>query len=183
MLDDDLYNRSALYKSVMDSIISTFHINLWSLVAQLVNFGVVFVVLYLFALKPLMKAMNERSEKIASGLKDSDEAKKILEGAKNSQDEIIKNARIESEEIIKKAEIIADRERLSIIEKTKEEIARMSQSNMEGVIREREMMRSELRGELASLVAISTEKILKEFSNQKITEGMISKVIKNHDEN
>ena len=49
----------------MDSIISTFHIDWKIIIAQAINFGVVFIVLYIFALKPLSKLMNERAEKIA----------------------------------------------------------------------------------------------------------------------
>ncbi len=55
----------------MDSIISTFHIDWKVIIAQAVNFGVVFAVLYFFALKPLNKLMAERAEKIAKGIDDA----------------------------------------------------------------------------------------------------------------
>ena len=54
----------------MDSIINTFHIDWKIIIAQAVNFGIVFVVLYIFALKPLNKLMAERAEKIKKGVED-----------------------------------------------------------------------------------------------------------------
>ena len=55
----------------MDSIISTFHIDWKIIIAQAINFVIVFAVLYFYALKPLSKLMKERSEKISQGLDDA----------------------------------------------------------------------------------------------------------------
>ena len=55
----------------MESIISTFHIDWKIIIAQMINFVIVFVVLYIFALKPLSKLMKERGEKIAKGIDDA----------------------------------------------------------------------------------------------------------------
>ena len=66
----------------MDSIIATFHIDWKIIIAQVLNFGVVFGVLYLFALKPLMKVMRERTEKIEKGIKDAKENAEVLNNTK-----------------------------------------------------------------------------------------------------
>jgi len=63
----------------MESIISTFHIDWKIIIAQAVNFGVVFVVLYIFALKPLGKLMEERSEKIGKGIEDAKKSNELLQ--------------------------------------------------------------------------------------------------------
>ena len=63
----------------MDSIISTFHIDWKIIIAQAVNFGVVFIVLYIFALKPLLKLMAERSGKIEKGIDDAKKSGELLQ--------------------------------------------------------------------------------------------------------
>jgi len=63
----------------MDSIISTFHIDWKIVIAQAVNFGVVLVVLYIFALKPLSKLMKERSERISKGIDDAKKSNELLQ--------------------------------------------------------------------------------------------------------
>ena len=65
----------------MESIIETFHIDWKIIIAQAINFGVVFVVLYIFALKPLSKLMAERSERISKGIEDAKKSKELLEQA------------------------------------------------------------------------------------------------------
>ena len=63
----------------MDSIISTFHIDWKIIIAQMINFGVVFVVLYIYALKPLGKLMKERGEKIEAGINDAKKSGELLQ--------------------------------------------------------------------------------------------------------
>ena len=73
----------------MQSIISTFHIDWKIIIAQAVNFAVVFVVLYIFALKPLNKLMSERSDKIKKGMNDAKANAALLEETKKLSDEIL----------------------------------------------------------------------------------------------
>src|SRR3990167_11379203 len=83
----------------MDSIISTFHIDWKIIIAQAVNFGIVFVVLYLFALKPLSKLMAERAEKIARGIGDAKSNAVILEKTKQEYEKVLIKARGEAQKI------------------------------------------------------------------------------------
>src|SRR3990167_8785703 len=83
----------------MESIISTFHIDWKIIIAQAVNFGVVFVVLYIFALKPLSKLMAERAEKIAKGVDDAKSNASVLEKTQKEYDEVMMRARIEANKI------------------------------------------------------------------------------------
>ena len=62
----------------MDSLIQTFHIDAKLLAAQAINFAIVFAVLYFFALKPLVKVMQERTKKIEKSVKDAQEVDKRL---------------------------------------------------------------------------------------------------------
>ena len=55
----------------MDSLITTFHIDWKIIIAQAINFLIVFLVLYFFAIKPLKKLMAERVDKISKGLTDA----------------------------------------------------------------------------------------------------------------
>jgi len=66
----------------MDSLISTFHIDWHLIVAQAINFAIVLVVLYFFALKPLKKLMEERGATIEGGLENAKLHEKLLAEAK-----------------------------------------------------------------------------------------------------
>ena len=77
----------------MESIVSTFHIDWKIIIAQAVNFGIVFTVLYIFALKPLSKLMSERSERIAKGVNDAKENAVVLEKTRVEYEQALSKAR------------------------------------------------------------------------------------------
>jgi F-type H+-transporting ATPase subunit b len=80
----------------MDSLISIFHLDLGLFIAQLVNFAIVFSVLYFFAFKPLVKIMAERSAKIDKSLKDADETSRRLAAVAQEREEIVKEAKAQA---------------------------------------------------------------------------------------
>lgn len=132
----------------MNSLIETFHIDAKLIIAQMINFGVVFLVLYYFVLKPLLRVMKERSEKIESGLKFSEQVEKdvkeiqekragILAEAKEKADleileakkiaevksrEILDKAQKQAQDIIMVAKVDGDDERKRIIDRSKQEV-------------------------------------------------------------
>src|SRR3989338_7008087 len=109
----------------MESLVSTFHIDVKLLIAQLVNFAVVFGVLYWFALRPLAKLMHERSEKIEKGLNDAKENAKKLEEAKEEYKKIVSQARVEAERTLQMARKDAETARATGAVQAKEEIERL----------------------------------------------------------
>ena len=78
----------------MESIISTFHIDWKIIIAQAFNFGIVFTVLYIFALKPLNKLMAERALKISKGVEDAKLNADTLLATRAEYEEVITKARI-----------------------------------------------------------------------------------------
>ena len=72
---------------IMGSLIETFHIDVKLIIAQIINFAIVFSVLYWLAFKPLAKVMAERSGKIEKSLLD---AKKIEEKLSQAKEEFNK---------------------------------------------------------------------------------------------
>ena len=80
----------------MESIISTFHIDWKIIVAQAINFAVVFIVLYIFALKPLSKLMKERTDTIAKGIDDAKSNAAILEKTAKEYEKVLAKARAEA---------------------------------------------------------------------------------------
>ena len=64
--------------------LSDLGINLPALIAQLVNFTILLGLLYLFAYKPIMRMLDERSRKIKEGMEQAEAVKekaKIFPGA------------------------------------------------------------------------------------------------------
>lgn len=159
----------------MESIISTFHIDWKIIIAQAINFGVVFVVLYIYALKPLSKLMAERSEKIARGIDDAKNNAEILGKTKEVQEETLVKARAEAQAIFQAGKKEAEIKRTEMLEKAKSDVAMIIESGKKTLEVEKNKMVEEARGEIVALAMQATEKLLttkidKDFNGKTIKE-------------
>src|SRR3989338_805601 len=144
----------------MESIINTFHIDLKIIIAQIFNFGIVFVVLYLYALKPLNKLMKERSEKIEKGINDAKSNAEILNNTKVEYQELITKARKEADKIFKEGKKEAETKKTLMLEKAKEEVAVMIENGKKSLENEKIKMVAQATEEITSLSVKIAEKIL-----------------------
>jgi len=86
-------------------IIENFGINPLLLIAQIVNFLIIFFILKKFLFKPVLEILKKREKTIKEGLRDAEEGQKTLEEAKEKEKSILKNAQISAEKIIEDARL------------------------------------------------------------------------------
>ena len=158
----------------MESIINTFHIDFKIIFAQIFNFGIVFVVLYIYALKPLNKLMKERSEKIAQGIDDAKSNAEVLKNTKAEYEKIVAKARNEADKIFQEGKKEAEIKKTSILEKTKDEVAIMIENGKKNLENEKIKMVGQATEEISSLSVKIAEKIL----GNKINESFDEKTMK-----
>lgn len=162
----------------MESLVSTFHIDIKLLIAQIVNFAIVFGVLYFFALKPLLKTMQDRTKKIEKGI---DDAKRIEEKLARTEEEYAKEiakAKKEANLILQKADEKAEEKRKELINKTKEEIGQIINQEKAKMQAEKAQTLKEIKKEIADLVIVSIEKVLDKKlvgDDVKMIEKMVKK--------
>lgn len=87
----------------MEQLINNFGINLYLLVAQIVNFLIILYLLKRFAYKPVMELLEKRKKTIEEGQKNAARAEKALEDATEKEREILKKAQTESKKILSEA--------------------------------------------------------------------------------
>jgi F-type H+-transporting ATPase subunit b len=143
----------------MESIIGTFHIDLKIIIAQMVNFAVVFVVLYIFALKPLSKLMAERSEKIAKGITDAKESEQILKDTNIKYEEALNKARIEANKIFEDAKKEGEAKKTMMLEDAKNQVSTMIDGGKKMLEAEKVKMVEEAKKEIVNLAMLATEKL------------------------
>ena len=161
----------------MESIISDFHIDYKMLLAQIFNFGLVVFVLYLFAFKPIVKIMADRTEKIDQGLKDAELSKKklaesevqsqtIIKDSKKQADTIVATASNQAEELQKKAMVDAKEKAAVIISEEKEKFAAG-----------KEMAWQDFKKEAGDLIIDVAGKLLDEKMTDEADANFIKKLI------
>ena len=169
--------RTNILLNNMDELIKTFHIDWKLLIAQAINFTIVIVVLGFFALKPLVKIMKEREERIAKGIKDAEASEeKMAEIAKEREAEV-KKGRKEAQQIVAKAEQTGEELTRQRTEKAQAEVEKVIRDARQQIGAEREMMVRDVKDELGGLIALALGKItgsgLDEKKHKKLIDAAI----------
>ena len=151
-----------------------------NITATLIGQSITFLLFVFFCMKyvwpPLLSVMEAREKRIADGLDAADRASKDLELAKNKVVEQLKEAKTQAASIVEQANKRASQ----IIDEAKgkaEEAADQLKAAAHAEIdREVSQAREKLRGQVAHLVLVGTEKVLGEKVDAKSHTAMLDKL-------
>ncbi|OGF31641.1 ATP synthase F0 subunit B [Candidatus Falkowbacteria bacterium RIFOXYD2_FULL_35_9] len=161
----------------MDELIKTFHIDWKLLIAQGINFIIVFSVLYYFGLRPLMKLMVDRSKKIDDGLKNAELIEENLSKSEQEKKKAIAEGRKQAQLIIGQSEKDAELVRQEKLAKTKLEAEKIVISAKNEITSERAKMIKEVKSELGELVLLASGKLTADTMTDKQQEKLIDQVL------
>lgn len=152
-------------------------INIPVLLAQLINFTILLILLYLFAYKPLLRTLDNRSARIKEGM---DTAQKIKEQAARTEEEVksqLDAARREGQALIAQASQVGERVKEEAKHEARQEaqaVMAMAKAEMD---RERDKVADELRKEFADIAILAAGKVIKESLDKKAHERLIQEVL------
>jgi len=152
-------------------------INLGYLVSQIFNFTLLAVLLYFVAYKPVMRMLDDRSERIKKGLEDAEAASRRAAEMEQEFELRIGEARREGQEIIAQATQMSETARQEILEKSRQE-ARAQIDKARGEIeRERDLAMAELRQQVAELSLMISEKVIGETLDEQQQRKLIAEFL------
>ncbi|HWU24422.1 MAG TPA: ATP synthase F0 subunit B [Candidatus Paceibacterota bacterium] len=146
----------------MGPLLQAFGIEGHLLIAQLVNFGVLFLVLLYLLYRPVMKTLDERRKVIAKGVEDAQEASASLAGANEKASEITRTAESDAEGIVARARDEAGTERERLVRDAQ---ARAESIEKDAQARAQEAQDRALREsekEIARLAILAAEKAMRQ---------------------
>ena len=161
----------------MSALFQGLGITISSLIAQLLNFGFLFLLLWLVGYKPMMRMFDQRSRKIKESMEQAEQVKaqaalaeeelkkQIAEGRKEGQ-EIVARALRTAEELKQKAQLDAKKEGEAIVLGARGEIQR-----------ERDEAITEIRHEFADLALTAAEKVIDRSLDKEAHRDIIDKVL------
>lgn len=141
-------------------ITDKFGVSVPTLIAQMVNFCLVALVLYYFAVKPISTTLEDRQQKISDGLQYAEEMKTQLAEAERERTEKVKQAAIGAQKILAEAR---EQSKEMIEVKTQEAAAQAEaiiRKASEATELERQKMLEDVRQEVARLVVATSSKVL-----------------------
>lgn len=157
--------------------IASLGISLPTLIAQVVNFVILFGLLYLVAYRPIMRMLDERSRKIKESMEQTEfikeqaaraeeEAKKRIEAAGREGQEVVARALRTGEELQQKSEQEARQEAETLLGRARLEIQR-----------ERDGAIDELRKAFADLTIKAAEKVIDRSLDKEAHRQIIDKAL------
>ncbi len=165
----------------MDLLIGTFHIDSGLILAQVFNFFLVLTILYYFAIRPLIRNMDERRDEIEKGLDDAKRSEDSLRRAKEDYQKVIKDARKKANDIIEEAVSKGELKKNKAVEDAKEEVEAMIRKEREELLKERELIIENIKEKTAEFVSVAVEKVIRNEMDKKRNEAVIKDVVKEFD--
>jgi len=152
-------------------------INPSMLIAQVINFGILFLLLYLVAYRPILRMFDERSKKIKDSVdqaeyikeqvaRTEEEAEKRIEAATKEGQEMVARAVKTGEEVRQKAGVDAKAEAEVLIQRARTEIQR-----------ERDEAVDDVRKAFADLTVQAAEKVIDRSLDKEAHREIIEKVL------
>lgn len=158
--------------------IGAFNINLKGLIFQFVTFVIVLLVFKRWILPPLLKTLEDRRKILEQSLTDARQTQEALAQAEDKAEEIIAKARTHADETFAQARKSAEAHIVNAETAAAERAALIIKDAEAHLDQERQQLRSELRAELAELVADATEKIIHQKLDKQADRALIERSLK-----
>ncbi|MDP2631430.1 MAG: F0F1 ATP synthase subunit B [Candidatus Uhrbacteria bacterium] len=146
--------------------------------AQLVNFLIVLVILWIFLYKPVLKFLNERQEKIEKSVKHAEEIEKRVKAIDIERESIVTEARQAAQTILEKAQADSKTRSDEMVEAAKREVERVITRGKEQLAGEKTEMMRELRKEVVALAVKAAERILTDGIDEKKSQSLAEEVVR-----
>jgi F-type H+-transporting ATPase subunit b len=148
-------------------------INLGFFLFQVFNFGIVLVLLYAWAYKPIINMLENRKKKIAQGLEDARIAAEARANAEKDAREIVAKAQSEASQKVREATERAEGAARDVMAQAESAAAKVREDALSEAAQERDRILSDVRGQIAALAMAATQRLIGEALDEKRQHSLI----------
>jgi F-type H+-transporting ATPase subunit b len=152
-------------------------ISLSGLIAQLVNFFILFGILFLLLYKPVMRMLRERSEKIKDSMEQAEQIKERLAQTEQQVREQVEAARRDGQSIVAQAGQIGEQLKDAARQEARQEAEVIVARARVEIDRERDAAIDELRRQFTDLAIMAAEKVINETLDKERHRRIIDEVL------
>ena len=152
-------------------------LSLPTLLAQIVNFTILFGLLYMVAYKPVMKMLDERSRKIKESMEQTEFIKEQAEHAEEETKKRIEDAGKEGQEVIARAVRTGEEVRQQAQQEARGDAESLIARARTEIQRERDEAIDDLRREFADLTILAAEKVIDRSLDREAHRQLIDKTL------
>ena len=152
-------------------------ISLAGLVAQLVNFFILFGLLFLLLYKPVMRMLRERSERIKDSMEQAEQIKERMAQTEQQVREQVEAARRDGQSIVAQAGQIGEQLKEAARQEARQEAEVIVARARVEIDRERDVAIDELRRQFTDLAITAAEKVINETLDKERHRRLIDEVL------
>ena len=153
-----------------------------SLLVYLVNFTLLLAILYVVGYKPILRILNQRTERIRGSLEEAEQIRAESEARQEEMKREMDQARQEGQVLITQARELADRYRDEERQKAKEEAEAFLTRARSDIERERDNAIEEVRQQFADLAITAAERVVERSLDKDAHREVIEKVLQESSE-
>lgn len=142
-------------------------INLGFFIAQLVNFGLIFLLLAKLVWPRVLKMLDERSERIAKGLEDARAAEEARANAERERDKLLAQARAEAQKVLEEARQRGEEQVKQMLREAQAEAEKAREQARSQAEEERNRILAEARDDIVALALAAAERLVKDSLDEK----------------
>ncbi|OGZ33915.1 MAG: hypothetical protein A2174_03465 [Candidatus Portnoybacteria bacterium RBG_13_41_18] len=161
----------------MNELLNNFGIDWKLLVAQLINFAILFVLLRRFAYKPILNILRKRREDIEKGIKYTEEAEEKLKSVDVTQRQIIDKAKGDALAIVNEGQEIAKEKKEEAIKETVKKAEIIIADAKRSAGEEKAKMGETVWFEAQELIKAGLEKVLIKMPAKERDEELIKEAL------
>ncbi|RJQ39685.1 MAG: ATP synthase F0 subunit B [Dehalococcoidia bacterium] len=158
-------------------ILTSFGVTWPALIAQVVNFVLLLVLLHLFAYKPVMRMLDERSRRIRESMEQTELVKQQTAQAAEETKKRLAQASLEGQEILNRAAKTGEEMRQKTLQDAKEASEALVQKARSEIAAERDEAIDSVRREFADLTILAAEKVISRSLDKKAHQELIDRVL------
>lgn len=149
----------------------------YTIVAQVLSFLLLVWLLSKVAWNPLMKMMEERRNYIESSIAQAEKERQQAEQIKREYQEEMRKARQEAQEVIAKATKVSEERAAEIMAAAREEAEKIKKAALVDIERERDRAVADVKAQVADLSISVAEKIIRQKLDMNGQEQLIEQFI------
>ena len=147
--------------------------DVWTVIAQIVNFLVITALLYFLLFKPSMKGMQERAKQKQEMLEQIEEEREEVAALRTEWEERVASAEERAEEIVSEAREDAEQERQVVLEEAQEEAERVLVEAHSDAARVRKSAIEDFHDDLVDAVLNISAVIIRQVAPEEVHRTMV----------
>lgn len=144
------------------------------LLAQIINFLILFIAMAALAWRPLIRALEARRERIAKGLEDARLAEQARANAEREAQKLIDQRRAEAQKMVEEGRARGEEQARTVISDAQREAEEIRQRARAEAEEERNATLGEVRSQVAQLAVAAAERVLERSLDDKTAHSVVA---------